>query len=82
MHYSISSDEQGWLVCSYGSTRRIKGTMLEGHEWNQAMEPTALQWWVKLAPKIGACTVRVREHKARSARNSKWTVQSACEGAS
>lgn len=76
-HYSFVGDEQAWLVCSYGSRKRIKGRFHDGHEWGQQMEGGGSQWWMTLAPKVGECTVQIREVKARS--QSTWTVAANCE---
>lgn len=76
--YAFSDDEQAWLICSYGAKKRIKGRFHDGHEWNQRMEGGAAEWWVKLAPQAGACTVQVREIKPRSPGKSTWTATATC----
>lgn len=76
--YSFADEEQAWLVCSYGGRKRIKGRIHDGHEWNQRMEGSVADWWMKLAPKVGNCTVQVREVKSRAPK-SLWTVTTTCE---
>ena len=78
-HYELLVDKQAWLVCSYGGTKRIKGRFHDGHEWNQRMEWGGIDWWMRLAPKIGACTVKTREIKQRNGDKSAWTVTAVCE---
>lgn len=77
--YAFADDEQAWLICSYGARKRIKGRFHDGHEWNQRMEGGVAEWWMKLAPKAGICTVQVREAKQRSAGKSIWTVTATCQ---
>lgn len=72
-------DQQAWLVCSYGSKKRNKGQFQDGKEWNQYMEWTPTEWWVKIAAKVRACDVRVRELKNRDLSKNKWTVTAACQ---
>lgn len=70
--------EPKWLICEYGSRKRVKGRLQNGHEWGQYMEGYGKQvWFVKLAPTVSTCTVRTREVKAR--RPSTWTAMAVCE---
>jgi len=76
--YALSEDDQGWLICTYGAHKRIKGQLHNGKEWGQHMEP-GQPWFVKLSPKIKDCTVEVREVKSRDPNKSTWTVTAACQ---
>jgi hypothetical protein len=78
IHYGFADDEQAWLVCSYGSRTRIKGRFHDGHEWNQHMEGGVAEWWIKLGPKVGRCTVQIREVKSHDPAKSAWTATAAC----
>lgn len=77
--YAFADDEQAWLVCTYGSRKRIKGRSHDGHEWAQRMEAGGSEWWIKLAPKVGICTVQVREIKPRDPGKSTWTATAVCK---
>lgn len=74
-HYALSADEQGWLICTYGARKRIKGQLNNGREWGQHMEP-GQPWFIKLPPKVTACTVHVRENRSRQ--SGTWTVTAEC----
>lgn len=77
-HYELPSDEERWLICEYGSLKRIKGRFRGGHEWGQYMQGHGAQvWFIKLAPKDSSCTVHTREVKSR--RPSAWTVTATCK---
>lgn len=78
LRYPFAGDEQAWLVCGYGSTKRFKGRFHDGHEWNQRMEWGDSEWWLKLAPRIRECQVQVREAKSRTLDTSTWTVTATC----
>lgn len=77
--YSFADEEQAWLVCSYGGNKRVKGRFHDGHEWNQRMEGSVADWWVKLAPKVGICTLQVREMKSRVRSKSTWAATAVCK---
>lgn len=77
--YSFADEEQAWLVCSYGGKKRIKGRFHDGHEWNQRIQGSVADWWMKLTPKVGICTVQVREVKSRVPSKSRWTATATCE---
>lgn len=77
--YGFADNEQAWLVCSYGGTKRNKGRFHDGHEWNQSMDWGGIEWWMKLAPKVGVCTVQVREFKSRDPAKSTWTATAICQ---
>jgi hypothetical protein len=77
--YPIMDDEQAWLICSYGSKKRNKGKVRDGHEWNQYMEWSPIQWKVKLPPKAHDCILQVREVKASAPEKSTWTVSAVCK---
>jgi len=77
--YAFADDEQAWLVCTYGSRKRIKGRIHDGHEWAQRMEAGGSEWWIRLAPQVGTCTVQVREVKAGAPHKSTWTVEATCQ---
>lgn len=79
LRFPFMDDQQAWLVCSYGSKKRHKGQFHEGRESNQYMEWTAIEWWVKVAPKVGACDVQVRELKTRDPSKSTWTATTTCQ---
>lgn len=76
--YGFPDEEQAWLVCKYGSTKRNKGRFHDGHEWNQSMAGSVAEWWMKLAPKAGICTMQVREVKSRTPAST-WTVTTTCQ---
>jgi hypothetical protein len=79
-HYELPDNEEGWLICEYGSRKRVKGRFHNGHEWGQYMEHYGEQsWFVKLAPKDASCTVRIREVKDRAPGKSTWTVSAVCK---
>jgi hypothetical protein len=81
-HYELPESEQGWLICEYGSRKRIKGRLHGGKEWGQYMEHYGQQsWFVKLAPKDRSCTVQIREIKARDPSKSTWAVTATCKQA-
>jgi hypothetical protein len=51
-----------------------------GHEWGQFMEGGGqYPWFMKLAPKLGECTLEVREIKSRGPGKSTWTVTANCK---
>lgn len=77
--YPILDDEQAWLICSYGSKKRNKGKFHDGHEWNQYMEWSPIEWRVKLPPKVHNCTLQVREVKLPAPAKSTWTVTAVCK---
>lgn len=80
LHFPPFMDDQpAWLICSYGSKKRNKGRFHNGHEWNQRMDWSMIEWWVRLAPKAGVCDVQVREIKARSPNKSTWTATAICK---
>lgn len=76
--YAFPDEEQAWLVCSYGGRKRNKGRFHDGHEWNQSMSDPVAEWWTKLGPKVGVCTVQVREIKSRAPKST-WTVTATCQ---
>jgi hypothetical protein len=82
LHYGFADDEQGWLVCAYGGAKRIKGKFRDGQEWGQAMSFGGLKWWMKLAPKAGNCTVKLREISASDPGKRTWTATAICKGTS
>lgn len=82
LRYGFVGDEQAWLICGYGGTKRVKGRFHDGHEWNQRMGWGNSEWWVKIAPKVRACDVQVREVKNRDPSKSTWTVTATCTGQS
>jgi hypothetical protein len=71
--------EESWRSTHTGSKKRISGPFHDGHEWNQSMEPGAFEWWMKLAPTVGRCTVQAREVKSRPPGKSTWTVTAVCK---
>lgn len=77
--YPFAGEEQGWLICGYGGTKRIKGRFHDGHEWNQRMEWGTSEWWVKVAPKVNVCNVQVREVKSPGSDKRIWTVTATCK---
>lgn len=73
--------EPNWLICLYGARKRIKGRFHDGHEWGQYMRGYGQQsWFMKLPPKVKACTVRVREIKSHDPAKSTWTATATCKG--
>jgi hypothetical protein len=81
LRYGFVGDEQAWLICGYGGKKRVKGRFHDGHEWNQRMEWGTTEWWVKIAPKVQACNIQVREIKTHDPSKSTWTVTATCEQA-
>ena len=78
-HYELPANEEGWLICEYGSRRRVKGRFRNGHESGQYMEHYGQQlWFIKLAPKDTSCTVQIREVKNSDPSKSIWTVTAIC----
>jgi hypothetical protein len=76
--YSLAEGEQGWLICTYGAHKRIKGRVHAGKEWGQHME-SGQPWFVKLPAKIKGCTVQVRENKNSASGKSAWTATATCQ---
>lgn len=79
IRYGFADDEQAWLVCAYGAKKRINGKFHDGHESGQAMSYGGIKWWMKLAPKVGNCTVQTREIKGDAPSKSTWTVTARCD---
>jgi hypothetical protein len=79
LRFPFMDDQQAWLVCSYGSKKRNKGRFHEGRESSQYMEWTPIEWWVKIAPKVRACDVQVREMKTRDPGKNTWTATATCQ---
>jgi hypothetical protein len=80
LHYELPANEEGWLICEYGSRKRIEGRFHDGHEWGQHMAPLAEQpWFIKPVPKDTKCMVRIREVKSRDPGRSRWTVTATCQ---
>lgn len=77
--YPIMDDEQAWLGCSYGSMKRNKGQVHHGREWNQFMDWTPIESWVKLDRKAHNCVLHVRE--SNTSYPSTWTAIATCEHA-
>jgi HKD family nuclease len=76
--YAFNTEWQTRLVCFYGGGKRTKGRFHDGHEWNQRVDG-GIEWSMKLAPKIGKCTLQVREFRSDDQRNSTWTAIAACD---
>lgn len=76
--YGLSEPpDPNWLVCEYGSRKRIKGRFRDGHEWGQYMEGHGKEsWFIRLPPEDINCTLQTRE--AKSHQPSTWTVTAAC----
>jgi hypothetical protein len=81
IRYGLSEPpEPNWLICEYGSRKRIKGRFHDGHEWGQYMEGHGKEvWFMRLAPKDTDCTVQIREIKTREPGKSTWTVTATCK---
>jgi hypothetical protein len=80
LHYELPESEEGWLICEYGSRKRVKGRFHGGKEKGQYMEHYGQQsWFIKLAPKDRSCTVQIRENKIRDPSKSTWTVTASCQ---
>lgn len=80
LHYRLPEDEQSWLICQYGAHKRVKGRLHAGREWGQYMRGgDSNPWFLKLGPKIGECTVQIREIKSHGAGKSTWTVAASCK---
>jgi hypothetical protein len=79
-HYELPADEERWFICEYGSRKRIKGRVRNGHEWGQYMQGHGEQvWFLKLAPKDASCTVHTREVKTHQPTKSTWMVTATCK---
>lgn len=78
-HYAFPPGEKRWLVCSYGGEKRVKGTVINGHEWGQYMADGGREWWMQLDPKVAMCDLQVREIQSRDRGKSSWTVTAICE---
>jgi hypothetical protein len=70
--YALSENEQGWLICTYGARKRIKGRFHGAKESGQHMEP-GQPWFIRLPQKVTACTVHVRETQPLT-----WVVTAEC----
>jgi hypothetical protein len=79
IRYGFADDEQGWLVCAYGADKRINGKIHDGREWGQAMSYGGIKWWVRLAQKVGNCTVQVRESQGSDPGKRTWAATAICE---
>jgi hypothetical protein len=79
VHYGFADDEQAWLVCLYGGKKRIGGRFHDQHEWNKPIEGSSADWWMKLKPKAGSCTVQLREIKSRNPSKTIWTAIAICK---
>ena len=78
-HYELPENEQGWLICEYGSRQRVKGRIRNGHEYGQAMEHYGQHsWLIKLAPRDASCTVHIRETRFNDTNKRIWTVSATC----
>jgi hypothetical protein len=78
-HYELPESEEGWLICEYGSRKRVRGRLQGKKEWGQYMEHYGQQsWFVKLAPRDRSCTIQIREVKTRDPSKSTWTVTATC----
>ena len=77
--YGLSEPpDANWLVCEYGSHKRIKGRFHDGHEYGQYMEGHGKEsWFIRLAPEDINCTLQTREIKSRQP--STWTVTATCK---
>ena len=51
-----------WLVCEYGGSARLAGS---------------IQWWNKLNPRIMECELKLRETRLQHA-ESKWSATASC----
>lgn len=80
-HYALDPDDQAWLVCLYGGSKRLAGRFHDGHEWNQRMVSALFDWEMRLALKLSECTVQTREIKVGTAGKSTWTVTALCKQA-
>lgn len=79
LHYGLPEDEQSWLICQYGASKRVKGRFRANKEWGQYMERGGkYPWFLKLAPKLNQCTVQLREIKSYTTSKSTWTVAAIC----
>jgi hypothetical protein len=77
--YGLDADpDPKWLICVYGSRKRVKGQFRNGHEWGQYVEGGEQMWFIQLAPKTIDCTVHIREVKHHNQSKSTWTVTSEC----
>lgn len=80
LEYELPEHEDGWLICEYGSRKRIKGKFIGGKEWGQRMQALGEEpWFIKLAPQDTHCTVQIREIKTRDPSKSTWTVTAICK---
>jgi hypothetical protein len=80
LHYELPENEEGWLICEYGSRQRVHGRFHKSKVWGQSMEHYGQQrWFIKLAPKDASCTIRIREVKNRAPNKSTWRVAATCK---
>lgn len=62
LRYSLSGEKK-WLVCIYGGTERMVGS---------------IDWWEKLNPTFSDCTLKLREIKVPDGESS-WTAAASCK---
>lgn len=76
--YGLSEPpDPNWLVCEYGSRKRIKGRFHDGHEYGQYMQGHGKESvFIRLAPEDINCMLQAREVKSHQP--STWTVTATC----
>jgi hypothetical protein len=81
IRYGLSDPpEPNWLICEYGSHKRIKGRFHNGHEYGQYMEGYGKEIrFIQLAPNDTDCTVHIREVKRRDSGKNTWTATASCQ---
>jgi hypothetical protein len=78
-HYGFPGTEPRWLVCWYGGRKRIKGNVIDHHEWGQYVADHYREWWIQVDPKANVCRVQIREAKSADGGSSTWTATATCE---
>jgi hypothetical protein len=78
--YWLPENEPGWLICTYGARKRVKGQFHDGLEWGQHMEYGSGQpWFMTLPSGTTSCLVRIREARGSNPGKSTWNVTATCD---
>lgn len=77
--YVFPEGQKNWLVCSYGSKKRISGTTINGQQWGQYMEWDKRERWIPLSAKVAGCELLVREVARGDSTRHVWTAEAVCK---
>lgn len=77
--YVFPEGQKSWLVCSYGSKKRISGTTINGQQWGQYMEWDKRERWIPLSAKVAGCELLVREVARGDSTRHVWTAEAVCK---